>query len=504
MKNLLLNSIVFTGIITLASACTAGKEIFDPKKTYPKRVLQSDYKLFRNILEDAHPSLYWYTPKDSMDYYFNLGYNNIKEEMTEPAFKNLLSYIITKINCGHTTVKYSKKYSKYLDTVKATSFPLQLKVWDDSSVVYFNLNRSDSLLQRGAVLKALDNIPIQKITDSLSHYLSTDGYSVNHKYQQLSNGFGFGALYKTIFNPKNNIVINYIDSYGNERKSNTTLYDPRKDTLLRRFNSLKASLKINRKQFRQNKISSARSVQIDTALQSAVLTVNTFGGGYHLRSFFKKTFHALSNNNIQHLVIDLRFNGGGNVGNSNLLTRYLVQKPFKAADSLYSIRKLSKYEKHIQNTFFAAFFMNFMTKKKRDGNYHFGYFERHYFKPVRKNHFNGNVYILSGGNTFSAATLFMSAVKGQSNITIVGEESGGGAYGNTAWFIPDATLPNTRIRFRLPRFRMVINKNSPKNGRGVLPDVEVKPGLQYIKKGVDAKMEYVKKQIIAANKHKMP
>ncbi len=80
--------------------------------------------------------------------------------------------------------------------------------------------------------------------------------------------------------------------------------------------------------------------------------------------------------------------------------------------------------------------------KKRDGYFHFGYFERKRFKPKKKNHFDGTVYILTGGNTFSASTLFTQAVKHQKNVVVTGEETGGGAYGNNAWLIPDITLPN--------------------------------------------------------------
>ena len=69
------------------------------------------------------------------------------------------------------------------------------------------------------------------------------------------------------------------------------------------------------------------------------------------------------------------------------------------------------------------------------------------------------MYILTGGNSFSATTLFVSAVIKQDNVTVVGEETGGGAYGNSAWLIPDVTLPETGVRFRLPLFRLVIDKN---------------------------------------------
>jgi C-terminal processing protease CtpA/Prc len=135
--------------------------------------------------------------------------------------------------------------------------------------------------------------------------------------------------------------------------------------------------------------------------------------------------------------------------------------------------------------------MTFFTKKRKDGHYHFGYFERHYFKPMKKHHYNGKVYVLIGGNSFSATTLFVNSVIKQENVIVVGEETGGGAYGNSAWLIPDVTLPETGIRFRLPLFRLVIDKTIPKNGRGVQPEVSSTPTIEAIKRNADYKLDKV-------------
>lgn len=500
MKNPIPSLLYACSILMLLSGCGTSRLPFSADRSFSKTVLQKDYTLFRNILEDAHPSLYWYTSKDSMDFYFNQGYQLLKDSMKEPEFRKILAYVTSKVNCGHTTVKYSKKYTRYLDTLRAPAFPLIIKFWNDSAVVNFSMNRKDSLLKRGTVIKEINGYPIHAIRDSLFQYISTDGYSINHKYQLLSNTGGFGNLYKTVFGLTPKIPVTYIDSTGIEKNTMLELYDQRKDTLFRRFTALQKERKTTRKQRRQNRLSGIRNIQIDTAGSTAFMSVNSFAGGNRLKSFFRQSFNVLRKKKVQHLIIDLRFNGGGNVGISNLLTQYITNKRFKLADSLFSVRRLSRYEKHIQHSAFAAFFMNTMTKKKNDGNYHFGYFERHSFKPRKKNHFNGKVYILSGGNSFSASTLLLSILKGQENVTIVGEETGGGAYGNSAWFIPDVTLPNTRIRFRLPRFRLVVDKNKLKDGRGVMPDVMVGPSTQNIKKGIDAKMEYVKGLIYGAPK----
>lgn len=149
----------------------------------------------------------------------------------------------------------------------------------------------------------------------------------------------------------------------------------------------------------------------------------------------------------------------------------------------------------MEDYFWNRLSMNFIANKRSDGKYHYGYFERHYFKPIKKHHYSGNVYVLTGGNSFSATTLFANAIKGQRNVLLVGEETGGAAYGNTAWLIPDVTLPNTGLRFLLPKFRMVVSKDAEKNGKGVMPDIYVGPSVESIRRGTDPKMEKVKEII---------
>ena len=88
-----------------------------------------------------------------MNHYFQWGREHLKDSMTEPEFRKVLSYVTSKINCGHTTVRVSKKWSKYSDTVRlGKMFPLSMKIWDEAMVVTANLNRRDSILKRGTVI----------------------------------------------------------------------------------------------------------------------------------------------------------------------------------------------------------------------------------------------------------------------------------------------------------------------------------------------------------------
>jgi hypothetical protein len=490
-------------LITVLAGCGVGKSSFSPGKKYSLQQVQKDYSVYETLLEEHHPGLYWYTSKDSMDYYFKWGQEHLKDSMTEPEFRKVLTYVTAKINCGHTTVRPSRSWSKYSDTVRlGKMFPLSMKIWNDTIVVTANLNRRDTVLKRGTLITAINSQPAAFLIDTMFDYISTDGYNRTHKNQTLSNRGYFGSLYTSLFGLSEKYFIEYKDSTGQTRSVTVPVYNPAADTANRRgTRPLRPAVKPSKYERKQQELNSARLLKIDSANHTAMMDLSTFTKGAGLRKFFHNSFRALHQNNIGHLIIDVRSNGGGSVSNSTLLSRYIATSPFKVGDTLYATRKGGKYSGYIKNNFWNKLFISLLTRKRNDGYYHFGYFERHYFKPKKNDHFDGKVYILTGGNSFSATTLFTSAIIKQENVIVVGEETGGGAYGNTAWLIPDVTLPETGIRFRLPLFRLVIDKNIPKNGRGVQPEVFSFPTIEAIKRNADFKVE---KAMELINKDKKP
>lgn len=489
MKNFLKVILFSAGLVS----CGVNKSSFSPGKKYSLQQVEKDYSIYQQVLENHHPGLYWYTPKDSMDYYFSKGKQQLKDSMTEPEFRKVLSNVTAKVSCGHTTIRTSKKWSKYSDTVRLNNmFPLSIKVWDEAAVVTANLNRRDSILKRGTVITAINNRPLKELTDTMFQYISTDGYNRTHKYQSLSNRGYFGSLYTSLFGLSDKYIISFTDSAGKSGTTVIPVYKPAADTMIRTGTRVfRTTQQPSKKERRRLQLNAARLLRIDTLNRTAMMDLSTFGKGYGLKSFFHNSFEALEKNKIGHLIIDVRSNGGGSVTHSTLLTRYIVKQKFKISDSLYAVKRSSPYGKYIENHFLNKLFMTFFTRKKSDGNYHFGYFERHFFKPKKKHHFDGKVYIVTGGNSFSATTLFASALIKQDNVTTVGEETGGGAYGNNAWLIPDVTLPETGVRFRLPLFRLVIDKTIVKNGRGVPPEVESFPTIDAIRRNADFKAEKV-------------
>jgi hypothetical protein len=490
----------FLCIVLFLSSCASSFKSYQPDKKFSKKELQSDYTLLRNILEAKHPSLYWYTSRDSMDFYFDSLYKAIPDSVTELQFGwNILAPLTQKIHCGHTSFGMSDNWARYLRKRYIPSFPLYVKVWGDTMVVTGNLNKKDSVFKSGMLITSINNMTVRQMTDRMFQYLPSDGYADNVNYLRISSNFPY--FHRNVFGLYKNYKVGYTDSTGKQQLATVPMWAPQQDTTKKgstKKKEIKPLVKIPKKQLKKNRIENARSLQMDTAGSTAVINLNTFsnGGGRRLRKFFRESFAAIQQLGIKNLIIDLRANGGGDITMSSLLTKYIRNTPFKVADSAYSIAKnFSPYTQKIKSGFWSNLGLMLLSKKRKDGLYHFGYWERHVFTPKKKNHFDGKVYVLINGPTFSASTLFCNAVKGQSNVTIVGEEAGGGWHGNNGIMIPDITLPITKLRMRLPFFRIVQYNHVPKDGRGVVPDIYIGPTVESVRKGEDRKMMMVKEMI---------
>lgn len=468
-------------VITLCVlwSCSNTKPVFNPHQKYSVTQLRKDYDLFQKILEERHPSLYWYISKPSMDSVFNNGRRSITDSLTEADFRKILMRVITPVQCGHTAIQPSKAYIKYLDTVKNNPpFPFTIKTWGDTTVLVSTTVKK-APIKTGDIIDSLNHISIPSLLDTMYQFIPSDGNNIVAKSQRISGTPSFGILYTLLYGIQDAYLISYKDDQGQSHSF-----------CIKQEHPEQSDVQKENKLSKTKRLQQARSLEINKDSSYALMQLHSFSEKLKLKKFFHHSFKLLKKAQTPNLVIDLRLNGGGRLNNTNSLLRYITTQPYKTADSIYALASQSKYSKYIENDFWIKLLIQTSTKKI-EGKFHYQRLEKKYYRPRKKYHYDGHIYLLSGGLTYSASTLVLNTLKGQPNVTIVGEPTGGGAYGNTAMLIPVVTLPNTKTRMYLPLFRMVINKNVPQNGQGVQPDIFVGPTVEAIRMQQDYKMDKV-------------
>ena len=131
-----------------------------------------------------------------------------------------------------------------------------------------------------------------------------------------------------------------------------------------------------------------------------------------------------------------------------------------------------------------------MFEQGKDGKYHWISHPNWGINQPSKPTFTGKVFILINGVSFSTTSEFLSQAHFNKRATFIGEESGGGYYGNTSGYVPLVTLPNTKVGIFLPLVTYYMAVNGYKAAaHGVVPDHPVKYTIEELLAGKDKEIE---------------
>ena len=111
-----------------------------------------------------------------------------------------------------------------------------------------------------------------------------------------------------------------------------------------------------------------------------------------------------------------------------------------------------------------------------------------------ENHFDGTVYVLIDGGSFSATAEFAATADFYKRATFIGEETGGAAEGDTGGDI-GPTLPESHLHPRVPgeAYFSVVDKSNRR--RGTLPKHAVMQTIDDLARGRDTVLEFTRELI---------
>lgn len=470
-------------LLGIGSCSTSNHRIQSPARSAPA-ALQQDLILLNKALQKYHPSLYAYCTKEEWDKAVRESLESIQDSMNDADFAyRIVGPLIARIRCGHTSASLSNRYKKYQQMNPPGGFPLLLKFFGDTMMVARNLNRADSQIRKGTIIHTINGLDSRNIKDRMLMRLPMDGFAESVNMARLNNNFPF--YHRMVMGVDSVYTVQYQDGPENIRSAALRAYYPARQT--NRTNGSTSSSSGGKKMIR---VPGKRDLQIDTISGVAYMFLANFDRPLTSHRFIRKSFKTIKRHDIKHLIIDLRTNGGGVIDNEVYLARHLRRTRFRVADTAVAInRNFGGFRKYFRNDWINGTIMHLFTREDENGLFHMSrYWEQREFKPVRRRFFNGQIYILTGGMTFSAASLFCKTMKGQENVLLIGEETGGSGYANNGLLIPDFRLPNSGVKVRMPLFRLVPDSAADNNGRGVMPDIKVGPSSNSFKMGFDPVM----------------
>jgi C-terminal processing protease CtpA/Prc len=471
VKILLMRHCVFFVLIVFAvcQACVSVKN-YDPNHKFSPQQLQSDFALMRQALEEGHPGMYRYITKDSMNYWFERTAALLNRDMTEREFRNTINPLISYVRCGHTDVYASLKGIKYAKKKKPKLMPIQTIVAEGQLRVWNN-NSNDTTLRRGEVVLAVDGQTTEQLFAQIRDVSPSDGYNTTYKDLIIANNFP--AQYRLLYGEKDSIRITVRDSLNQVRTVLLTerkaVVKPKKPTSVP-STPPKPATPPAPKVSKQDKRRTLKFSTIDSA--TAVLDINTFGDRSY-KKFYRRSFKQIAQRpHIRNLILDLRSNGGGRSAASADLIGYVVNQPYRYYARATARFRRPSFNRHLNQKFPRFVIRNFFSSKLPDGGMEHVWSGK-VFKPHTRYHFDGDVYVLANGGTFSAAAIFTAVTQGQSRATVIGRETGGGRKGLNANFMPYLNLPQTQVRIRFPMFKLITDAPGEDVGRGVFPDYPV-------------------------------
>ena len=216
----------------------------------------------------------------------------------------------------------------------------------------------------------------------------------------------------------------------------------------------------------------------------------------------KRIIDEYSSNRLKAVVLDLRNNPGGRLMEIDYLYSFLVDKPYKFVEDYEVVSRTSKLHvdyfkgggiifktlKIIAAPFYYS--INYLKVRKEEDKYLYATrFSKE--RQPKPNHFDGKLYVLINGGSFSASSIISSKLKGTNRAYFVGEETGGAYNGTVAAQMPLVTLPNSKVNMRVGLALVAAFEKSDVEGRGVFPDKVIIPTVEDRIKKVDPELNWI-------------
>ncbi len=462
-----------------------------PTTPLTRQQMRQDIAYLDKKLEKIYPGLGYYNSRETYDNYRDSLVAQLPDSLSNRAFFRRVAPLVNSQKDGHLSFYQPKNITD------ANTPYLPFVVREVAGKYFIAYNGSiDSTLRRGSELLAIAGQPMRDLHELLADNFraGADADIPTGRYQRTLVAFPF--RYAEWFGAKDSLLVRYVAFDSSRVSSGDTL---EKYVLSQ---SKRTSNKILSTRYSEEKGGSKNLslAKLDSNAKGVVMSITSFAKykkwdplNLKFKRKLRRNFKEIKKLGTENLVIDLRGNGGGAIINSARLLTYLLPEPFSVfrestlkpgAVFPYVMMDMSPIRPIV---FFLTYRRDPATglwrsrdKKKKD------------YKPNERYGYRGNLYFLVSGATFSASVSVLAHARNQGVGTLVGDSPGGAYWGDFAARFKIISLPNSKIRVRIP-LKTMYHDVKPQDDHEIKPDFPVSRTYKdIVTPNRDYGLEYVK------------
>ncbi len=386
-------------------------------KIYSLQEYKDDLDQLGERLIEVNPSALKFISEEDFWQLIERKKSLITEQTTYSEFAWHCSEIIASINCSHTSMGRFYHESDVLPISRR--FPIRIRLIKGQLFVVDASSQKAELNQKDEII-SINDIPVKSIIEECFKHISTQGFvesTKTHYFNSWANimipyALGFPEIYSLKIKGQEQEV---------ELQPSEELKVP---VLSKPFNSCRKDLCLE---------------LLENVEHTAVLTISSFNyyrwNNYdEFVAFIDQSFAEIKQKGIEHLIIDLRFNGGGSPESSIYLLQHLTHEPF-------------------------TYFIN-SSYGEGSG----------LIQPIEAP-FQGELYFLIDGQGNSTTGHFMAVAQELKLGSIMGEELGSNQFCTAGQTI--CRLPHTKLVYYVANTVSRVKVSQARDEQGILPDYYV-------------------------------
>ncbi len=472
-------SLSFFSLVLVVPVVTSGwQQPVVPEMLQPAAA-QADFDLLRKAFEEAHTGLYRFTPKAEMDKHFAAQRAKLNRALSKAEFYGFVMQTLAPIRCGHTNAMPDEE--TVAQAGSTPMFPLRVILEGQRLIVLLNDTPDDRTIRPGMEISAINGHKTDELLKRLLAVLPADGDIETGKRVRLARNFA--RNYWLLVEQATEFTVKAKDAAGQTVTAKLT--GVAEAERAKNQNPINAETQANLAKLEWSRDNLALRFLKDPEI--AQIRIRSFGGRDYPQ-WMENTFKSLREKGTKTLILDLRGNGGGNDMYGAMLVSYLTDKPFRYFDHINLKTLTPTFKEHTNWDAATETELREGTTPNPAGGFlitakgHPGVAEQ----PPGKYPFLGKVFVLIDGGTFSTAADFCAVTHHLKRATFIGEETGGGYYGNNSGVETMLTLPNSKVRVRLPMYEYWNAVPGYAHKRhGTRPDYLVETKAAQLLRGVD-------------------